>query len=98
VAPPAEEVETMAAEGELSDYPAYPDYYYGGEGTYPPDYYEDLAVTSQPDDTNQTTFVELQQEESFDEIQAQPATEPSNNIHPGNTLFQNSSENSIPTY
>ena len=91
VAPPAEDPETIMSHdgGELSveDYPAYPDYYYGGEGTYPPDYYEEpQATTSQPpqqEASQQAITAVVEAAEAANRGYAQPEAEVSSNLQTG---------------
>ena len=82
VAPLAEEPEPVVAQISAEDYPAYQDYYYGGEGTYPPEYYEELPATTnlplEQDQEAKTTFEEAERDEA-----AQPEAEPSISLHSG---------------
>jgi hypothetical protein len=62
---------------------AYPDYYYGGEGTYPPEYYDELGggTTFAPEDE--------QRDELRDELAPlaeEIVPEPHNSLQPGGSL------------
>ncbi len=78
--------ESSVADLLAEDYnAAYPDYYYGGEGTYPPEYYDELGgggTTFAPEDE--------QREEQRDELAPlaeEMEPEPHNSLQPGGAYF-----------
>jgi hypothetical protein len=59
---------------------AYPDYYYGGEGTYPPEYYDELGAG--------TTFApEDEQRDELTPLAEEVVPEPHNSLQPGGGLY-----------
>jgi hypothetical protein len=76
-----------AAESSLADLlaedynAAYPDYYYGGEGTYPPEYYDELGAGG-------TTFApEDEQRDELAPLAEEIVPELHNSLQPGGAYF-----------
>ncbi len=83
--------ESSVADLLAEDYnAAYPDYYYGGEGTYPPEYYDELGAgtTFAPEDEQRDEQRDEQtQRDELAPLAEEMVPEPHNSLQPGGPIL-----------